>query len=101
MKSRWTDAALITGCAALLIIGIFASVGVFNFIGTTNAAYLSYGMYAGAALFLIIEIVKVVLNRLRGTANSGVLQCVPADYKSPTVKHSEPLSTIEITTLRR
>lgn len=61
--SKWTDVALITGFAAILIIGILSSAGVFNFIGTTHAAYLSYGMYGGAALFLIAEIIKVVLKR--------------------------------------
>lgn len=58
-ETKKTDVALITGCVALLIIGIAASCGAFNFIGTTNAAYLSYGMYAGAALCLLTEVGKV------------------------------------------
>lgn len=62
MESKLTDVAFITGFAALLIIGILSSTGVFNFIGTTNAAYLSYGMYGGAALFLIAEMIKVAIN---------------------------------------
>jgi len=57
-ESKWTDAALIISSAALLVIGILASIGVFNFIGTANAAYLSYGMYGGTALFFIIEIIR-------------------------------------------
>jgi hypothetical protein len=62
MKSKWTDVALLTGFAALFIIAILASTGVFNFMGTTNAAYLSHGMYGGAALFIIAEIIKVAVN---------------------------------------
>jgi len=65
IKSKWTDAALITGFVALLIIGIAASTGAFNAIGTTNAAYLSYGMYAGAALLLAAQIAKLVRNCLK------------------------------------
>ena len=61
-ESKITDAVLITGLVALLIIGILASTGVFQFMGTTNAAYLSYGMYGGATLFLIAEIVKLAIN---------------------------------------
>jgi len=60
---KWADIALIAGCAALLIIGILASTGVLNCIGTTNAAYLSYGMYAGAALLLLAESIKCVVSR--------------------------------------
>jgi len=61
--SKWIDAALIVSAAALLIIGILASVGVFNFIGVTNAAFLSYGMYGGVALLLIAEAVKVIVKK--------------------------------------
>ncbi len=46
---------------ALLIIGFAATAGAFNFMGTTNAAYLSYGCYAGAGAGFIAEIVKLVL----------------------------------------
>jgi hypothetical protein len=60
-KSKWTDAALITGFVALLIIGILASTGVFLSIGITNTAFLSYGMYGGAALFLLVEAVNKCL----------------------------------------
>jgi len=59
--SKWTDVALITAFAVLLTIGILASTGALNSIGTTNVMYLFYGMYAGAALFLTAEIVKVVV----------------------------------------
>lgn len=61
IESKWTDAALISSVVALLIIGLAASTGAFNAIGTTNAAYLSYGMYGGAALFLITEVIKIVV----------------------------------------
>lgn len=44
-----------------LVIGILATTGAFSFINTTNAVYLSYGMYAGAALFLMAEIGNMVL----------------------------------------
>ena len=54
-------AALITGTAALLVIGLLAHFGFFNAMGTTNAAYLSYGMYGGAALLALIEIVNIAL----------------------------------------
>src|ERR1700722_10574323 len=71
MKSKWTDVVLITGFVALLIIGIAASAGAFSAIGTTNAAYLSYGMYAGAALLLVAEIVKRVIFCFKKTVHSN------------------------------
>lgn|GEM_PF-3868455 len=98
---------------ALLIIGIAASTGAFNAIGTTNAAYLSYGMYAGAALLLAVEIAKLVRNYCckdnhsddwhnpgasgLGSGNSPkstpkFRSPVPHNYVSPSVKRSEPLS---------
>lgn len=61
IESKLIDAALITGFVALLAIGISASTGAFNAVGTTNAAYLSYGMYGGAVLFLIAEVIKIVV----------------------------------------
>jgi len=61
--SKWIDVALLTGFAALLIIGILASTGVLNAIGTTQSLNLAYGMYAGAGLFLLAELIKVVVNR--------------------------------------
>jgi len=61
--SSWIDVTLIIGFVALLIIGILATAGVLDCIGTTNAVYLSYGMYAGAALFILANIVKVAVNR--------------------------------------
>jgi hypothetical protein len=60
--SKITDAVLVTSFVALLIIGVLASTGIFQFMGTANAAYLSYGMYAGAALFIIAEVIKVFVN---------------------------------------
>jgi len=60
--SKWTDVALLIGCAALFIIGVLASLGIFNFIGTTNAAYFSYCMYVGAALFFVTESVRIAVN---------------------------------------
>jgi hypothetical protein len=92
MESKWTDVALITGCAALLVIGILASSGVFNFMGTTNAAYLSYGMYVGAALFLIAEIIKLVINKV------GISQ---SSKKQPKLSIVNPLSQEEIQKLKQ
>jgi hypothetical protein len=71
-ESIWIDVALVTGFLALLAIGNLASAGVLHSIGAANAAYLSYGMYGGAALLLIAEVVKVAINRCKKTngANS-------------------------------
>lgn len=106
---------------ALLIIGIAASTGAFNAIGTTNAAHLSYGMYAGAALLLAIEIAKLVRNycfkdsHSDDSHNQGAPRLgsennpkstpkfrgpVPHDYVSPPVKRSEPLSQGAIQNLK-
>jgi hypothetical protein len=60
VKSKWTDVALIVGTIVFLLIGILASSGVFNSIGTSQAAHLSYGMYGGAALLFVAEIIKRV-----------------------------------------
>jgi hypothetical protein len=62
IDSKWTDLALVIGIVAFALIGVLCTVGVFNFIGTTNALYLSYGAYAGAALLAIAEVIKLVLN---------------------------------------
>lgn len=62
VKSKWTDLALIASCAALLIIGILVSTGVLNFIGSTNAAYFSYGMYGGAGILIIAELIKTIVS---------------------------------------
>jgi apolipoprotein N-acyltransferase len=67
ITSKWSDVALITGFVALLIIGIAASAGAFHSIGTTNAAYLAYGMYAAAGTFFIVEGVLIIL---RGNAKT-------------------------------
>lgn len=62
-ESKWIDVALITGCVALLVMGILASTGVFNVMGTTNAAHFSYGMYGGAAFLFIVDVTKVAINK--------------------------------------
>jgi hypothetical protein len=57
---KWPHIVLVTGSVALLIIGILATLGILNGMGTTNAAYLSYGMYGGAALFALAEIAILI-----------------------------------------
>lgn len=118
-ESKWTDIALVTGCAALLVIGILASTGVFNFMGTTNAAYLSYGMYGGAALFLMAEIIKVAVVRcshrrptvqptwtaypistIRSQDHVPFNSPVPRNYVSPSEKLSDPLAEEVIQNLK-
>lgn len=105
-KSKWTDAALITGFIALLVIGILASTGVFNFIGTTNAAYLSYGMYGSAALLLMAEVIKIVVKYChkvidqRQFAYQLLQRPVPTDYKCPVQKQSYQLSQEIISDIR-
>jgi hypothetical protein len=69
-ESKYTDALLVTSFVAFLILGILATTGIFQCLGTTNAAYLSYGMYAGAALFLIAEIIKLAINCSKKTDDS-------------------------------
>lgn len=61
-ESKWTDIVLITSCVAFLIIGILASTGLLDSMGTTNASSFSYGMYTGAALFCMAEVIKIALN---------------------------------------
>jgi hypothetical protein len=60
VKSKWTDVALIASTIVFLLIGILASSGIFNSIGSSQAAYLSYGMYGGAAVLFVAEIIKRV-----------------------------------------
>ena len=60
-KPNLADALLIVSGVALLIIGILASTGVFNFIGTTNAAYFSYALYGASALCLIAEVILIAI----------------------------------------
>jgi type II secretory pathway pseudopilin PulG len=60
-QSKWTDIILAICCVAFLIIAILATVGVFNFMGTINAAYLSYTMYAGAVLFALAEVANLAI----------------------------------------
>jgi len=61
-ESKWPEAILIVSGIACVIIGALASAGIFNSIGTLNAAYLSYGMYGTAALFLLGGVIKIVLS---------------------------------------
>lgn len=72
LESKWTDAVLITGFVALLIIGIVPLTGALNAIGITNASYLSYGMYVGSALFLTAAIIKQVFLNERSKKNNKV-----------------------------
>lgn len=58
-----TDVILLSIGVVLLTIAILASQStVFHFVGTTNAIYLSYGMFAGAALFFGAEGIKILFN---------------------------------------
>lgn len=52
-QSKWIDIAIVSGCVALLVIGLLAT---FN-----HAASLSYGMYSCAILLFIVEVVKLVI----------------------------------------
>lgn len=61
-RSTYADVALVVSSVTLLVIGMLATAGVFNFIGTTNAAYLSYGMYGAAALLFIVLAIKCIRN---------------------------------------
>lgn len=72
-ESKLTDLAFITGFVVTLILGLLCTAGIFRFIGTTNAMYLSYGMYAGATFFLIAEVIKMSINYCEGTTN-GIRQ---------------------------
>lgn len=106
--SRCTDVILLTGSLALLTIGILASIGQFNFIGTTNAAYLSYGMYSSAALFLIIEIVKTSIahdiskNHTHHTqqidstlpTSSNISESIPSNDIMPFVLKNRPINDV-------
>lgn len=61
IQEKWVDIALILGSIACLTIGVLATEGYFNAIGTLNATYLSYGMYGGALVAFIAEIVKAAV----------------------------------------
>jgi len=113
IESKWSDVALIAGCAALLVIGILASTGIFNLIGTTNAAHLSYGMYAGATLFLLAEIAKIAIKYARQNYSHAAgptptdkdplisfPRPVPKNYTSPSKKQSVCLTQEEIQSLK-
>lgn len=92
-ETKKTDVALITGCVALLIIGAAASCGAFNFIGTTNAAYLSYGMYAGSAIFLLAEVGKVASGycpKICGNNTTRFVSPVPSGYVAPEDRYLAP-----------
>lgn len=58
IQSRWINTALLVSFAACLIIGILASTRALHFIGTVNATYLACAMYGGAALFIILDVLK-------------------------------------------
>lgn len=113
-NSKWTDATLLTGAVALLVIGLMASSNVFNAIGTAQATYLSYGMYGGAALLSTLEIIKSVRSsccknqHVEEPGNKPVenrpkefKRPVPAEYKSPLEKRSEPLSITTVHMLQQ
>lgn len=58
-ESENTHSVLLATSVALLIIGLLATLNAFDCIGTTNALYLSYGAYAGAACLFIAEMIKI------------------------------------------
>jgi hypothetical protein len=60
-KSYIIDVILGLSGVALLVIGILASSGTLQFMGTANANCLSYGMYTGAALCFIAEIIRLII----------------------------------------
>lgn len=59
VESKKIDATLITGAAILVIFGVLSSLEIFHGISTTNAVYLSFGMFGASALFLILEMIKL------------------------------------------
>jgi len=84
--SKWTDVALMVSGVALLVIGILASVGLLNSMGAANALFLSYGMYCGAALLFLAEIIKVSLkfcSKKKQSQNDS--QQAPVSPKEPTI----------------
>jgi hypothetical protein len=78
-QSPWTGVALVATAVALLAIAALCSAGVFSFVGVTTAAYITYAMYGGIALFLLAEIVRVVINQFSKTANNQEQPEAPAD----------------------
>jgi hypothetical protein len=115
---KLSDVVLITGCVALLIIGILASTDSLHFMSNTEAMWLSYGMYGGALLLFIAEIVKITAcvkdrpisttsastqrdqtesqiesNAPQTTASSTVTQKNPASERRVNVESSEGLNT--------
>jgi hypothetical protein len=60
-KQYKLDKALIFGSIVFAILGGLASAGVLNGMGATNAFYFSLGMYGGAALCALLEVVKIAL----------------------------------------
>ncbi len=93
-ESKRIDTVLITGFVALLVIGILASTGVFNFMGTKNAAYLSYGMYGGAALFLIAEMIKLAIHCCKRTNHGPITKIV---FGTEWQQRMPPQGTCQIT----
>lgn len=73
IQEKWIDIALILACVACLAIGVLATKGYLNAIGTVNATYLSYGMYGGAALAFIAEVTKLAVGACKegGSAPSA------------------------------
>lgn len=58
-ESENAHSILLATSVALLIIGLLATLNAFDCIGTTNALYLSYGAYVGAACLFIAEMIKI------------------------------------------
>src|SRR5262249_34959221 len=68
-ESKLTDVALITGCVVLSLIAILVSAGVIDFMGAT---YLSYALYATAAIFLLAELIKIAIKCCNKKPDSNV-----------------------------